>query len=61
VLDREIARYDAAAKVGDASVAAVIAGEAIGLIDSVEPAADIINRMVHEAVDVLKSTARMAR
>ncbi len=60
-LVREIARYDSAASAGDASIAAVIAGEAIGLIDSVEPAADIVNRMVHEAVDVLKSTARMAR
>jgi nitronate monooxygenase len=61
VLDGEISRFDAALSAGDASVGAVIAGEAIGLIDTVEPAAAIISRMVHEAVDVLKSTARLAR
>lgn len=60
-LEREIQRYDVAAKSGDADVSAVIVGEAIGLIDAVEPAADIVNRMVNEAVDVLKSTARLAR
>jgi nitronate monooxygenase len=59
--DAEIARYDTAAAAGDASVAGIVAGEALGLIDSVEPAAAIISRMVHEAVDVLKSTARLAR
>ncbi len=60
-LDAEIARYDAAAKAGDASVSAVIVGEAIGIIESVETAADIVERMVNEAGDVLKSTARMAK
>lgn len=59
--DTETARYDAATAAGDASVAGVIAGEALGLIDAIEPAAQIVSRMVHEAVDVLKSTARMAR
>jgi nitronate monooxygenase len=59
--DAETARYDTASGAGDPSVAGIIAGEAIGLIDSVEPAAQIIARMVHEAVDVLKSTARLAR
>jgi nitronate monooxygenase len=59
--DAEIARYDAAAAAGDASVAGIVAGEALGMIDAVEPAAVIISRMVHEAVDVLKSTARLAR
>lgn len=59
--DAETARYDTAAGDGDPSVAGIIAGEAIGLIDSVEPAAQIISHMVHEAVDVLKSTARLAR
>ena len=60
-LDAEVARFDAAAKAGDASVAAIIVGEGIGLIDAVEPAEAIITRMVHEAIDVLKSSARMAR
>jgi nitronate monooxygenase len=59
--DGEIARYDAAAAAGDAAVAGIVAGEALGLIDSVEPAAQIVSRMVNEAVDVLKSTAWMAR
>jgi nitronate monooxygenase len=59
--DAETARYDTATAAGDASVAGIIAGEALGLIDAVEPAAQIISHMVHEAVDVLKSTARLAR
>jgi hypothetical protein len=42
-------------------LAPIIAGEALGLIDAVEPAAQIVSRMVHEAVDILKSTARLAR
>lgn len=57
----ETARVFAAIEQGDAAFAPIIAGEALGLIDAVEPAEDIVNRMVHEAVDVLKSTARMAR
>lgn len=59
-LDAEIARYDDAAKSGDASVSAVIVGEAIGIVEAVDRAEDVVNRMVHEAIDVLKSTARMA-
>jgi nitronate monooxygenase len=61
VLESEIERYNAAAQAGDADVAAVIVGEGIGLIDAIEPAETIVARMVNEAVDVLKSTARMAR
>ena len=57
----QTARFNAAVAAGDASVAGLVGGEALGLIDSVEPAAQIISRMVHEAVDVLKSTARLAR
>ena len=57
----ETARFNAAVSEGDASVAGLVAGEALGLIDSVEPAAQIVSRMVNEAVDVLKSTARLAR
>jgi nitronate monooxygenase len=59
--EAETARYDAAAGAGDPSVAGIIAGEAVGLIETIEPAAQIVSRMVHEAVDVLKSTARLAR
>lgn len=57
----ETARFNKAVSEGDASVAGLVAGEALGLIEAVEPAAQIVSRMVNEAVDVLKSTARMAR
>jgi nitronate monooxygenase len=57
----ETARVFAAIADGDATLAPIIAGEALGLIDAVEPAGQIVSRMVHEAVDVLKSTARLAR
>lgn len=57
----ETARVFAAIAEGDAALAPIIAGEALGMIDEVEPAEAIVNRMVHEAVDVLKSTARLAR
>lgn len=57
----ETERVFAAISAGDPSFAPVIAGEALGLIDVVEPAATIVSRMVYEAADVLKSTARMVR
>ena len=57
----ETERFNAAVAAGDATVAGLVTGEALGLIDAVEPAAAIVSRMVHEAVDILKSTARMAR
>lgn len=60
-LDNEIVRFDQAAKAGDPTVAAVIAGEALGLIDSIEPAETIISRMVQEAADILKATARAVK
>jgi len=60
-LDNEIVRFDQAAKAGDPTVAAVIAGEALGMIDSVEPAETIVSRMVQEAADILKSTARAVK
>ncbi len=42
---------------GDATVAGLVAGEALGLIDCDRAGGAIVSRMVHEAVDVLKSTA----
>lgn len=57
----EAARFHAAVDAGDATVAGLVAGEALGLIDAVEPAGQIVSRMVYEAVDILKSTARLAR
>lgn len=44
-----VERYTAAASAGDAAEAAVIVGEAIGLIDGVRPAAAIIAGMVADA------------
>jgi nitronate monooxygenase len=45
----QIERYRAAAKTADTSVVATIVGEAVGLIDTIEPAASILERMVSEA------------
>lgn len=44
----EAARYAAARKAGDFDIAAVIAGEAVDLIDDVPPAAIIVERVVSE-------------
>ncbi len=40
---------------GDVSIAAVRAGHAVGLIDSVEPAGEIILRIITEAEEVLRT------
>ena len=55
VLSEEIPRYKAAAMAGDAENSAAVYGEAAGLIHAVEPASEIITRMVAEAVDRLAS------
>jgi nitronate monooxygenase len=57
----EMSRFQTAVAAGDATVAGLVAGEGLGLIDTVEPAEKIISRMVHEAADILKSTARQVR
>ena len=48
-------RYAGAAAAGDTRVAAAIVGEATGLIHAIEPAGAIIERMVAEAEQCLKS------
>ena len=48
-LDEESAKYEAARTAGDFDIAAVIAGEAVGLIHDIPSAHDVIERMVHEA------------
>ena len=53
----ECPRYAAAAAGGDATVAAAVAGEVVGLIDLVEPARDIVAGMVHDAAHRLRSGA----
>jgi nitronate monooxygenase len=57
VRDAQAARYREAANAGDASVAATIVGEAVGLIQAIEPAAGIVERIVAEAEALLKGGA----
>lgn len=52
-LDEESAQYAAAREAGDFDIAAVIAGEAAGLIHDIPSAHDVIERVVHEAVALL--------
>ena len=47
--NREAERYGRAASDADTSIAATIVGEAVSLIDSIEPAGAILERMVREA------------
>jgi nitronate monooxygenase len=49
----EAQRYREAREQGDFDIAAVIAGEAVGLIHDVLPAAEIVNRVVREAEALL--------
>lgn len=49
----QIERYRAASKTADTSVVATIVGEAVGLINAIEPAAVILERMVSEAEELL--------
>jgi nitronate monooxygenase len=51
----EIDRYAAARDAGDFATAAVIAGEAADLVRAVEPAVDILSRMVGEAEALLRA------
>ena len=59
--DEQVARYARAAKAGDASIAATIVGEAVGLIDAIEPAAVILERMVAEAEALLAGAPRYVK
>ena len=52
-LDEESAKYAAARDAGDFDTAAVIAGEAVGLIHDIPSAHDVIERVVHEALALL--------
>lgn len=52
-IEEEAARYAAAREAGDFDVAAVIAGEAVDLIDDVPPAAIIVERVVSDAARLL--------
>ena len=59
--DEQAARYRKAANAADASVAATIVGEAVGLIHAIEPAADIVERMVAEAETLLRRGNSLVR
>jgi nitronate monooxygenase len=52
-LDEESAKYAAARHAGDFDIAAVIAGEAVGLIHDIPSAHDVIERVVREASALL--------
>ena len=47
------AEYAAAKAAGNFDVAAVIAGEAVGLIHDIPPAGEIVDRIVTEAEQIL--------
>lgn len=53
-VDAVAADYLAARAAGNFDVAAVIAGEAVGLIHDIPPAADIVARIAAEAADILQ-------
>jgi nitronate monooxygenase len=52
-LDEESAKYAAARDAGDFDIAAVIAGEAVGLIHDIPSAQDVIEQVVREASALL--------
>jgi nitronate monooxygenase len=54
------ADYAAARAAGNFDVAAVIAGEAVGLIHDIPPAADIVERIVTEAEQILQGRRNSA-
>lgn len=57
--DKEMGRYARAAAQGDTEVAAVIVGEAVDMVTSVEPAADIVKRIVAGAEERLRTGFRL--
>ncbi len=56
--DVEAARYAEARSAGDFSIAAVIAGEAVDLIDDIPSARQIVERVVEEASKLLAGAGR---
>ena len=57
----EAARYAAAREQGDFDVAAVIAGEAAGLVREILPAREVVERTVREAAALLSRGASLVR
>jgi nitronate monooxygenase len=52
--DAIAAEYAAARGAGNFDIAAVIAGEAVGLIHDIPPAGEIIERMIRQAEEILQ-------
>jgi nitronate monooxygenase len=52
-LDEELAKYAAARDAGDFDIAAMIAGDAVGLIHDISSARDLIERVVNDASALL--------
>jgi nitronate monooxygenase len=59
-LDEESAKYMAARDVGDCDIAAVIAGEAAGLIHDIPTVRDVIERVIQQASTLLGFEASQA-
>ena len=55
------AEYAAAKAAGNFDIAAVIAGEAVGLIHDIPPAAEIVDRIVAEAEQILLGRRNLPR
>ena len=56
-VDEESANYLAAREAGDFDVAAVIAGEAVGLVRDVVSVADVVDRIVRDAAAMIARAA----
>jgi nitronate monooxygenase len=54
-IDQERQRYAAATLLGDVDTAAVIVGEAIDLVHSIEPTADIVSKVIQQAEQVIQN------
>jgi len=59
-IDEEGPRYTAARAAGDFDTAAVIAGEAAALIHDIPSAADVIQRMMGSAGELLRDGAKLS-
>ena len=57
-LEQETPRYRAAAEAGDAENTGVWFGEAAGLVHAIEPAGDVVERMVAQAAALLPASRR---
>jgi nitronate monooxygenase len=53
-LESQAGKYVAARSAGDFDIAAVIAGESVGLVNDIQPARQIVENMIHQVIKVLK-------